>query len=155
VKQAHAVTLAVLLVALGIGLARKTGWPLTDMTSARDPQDTIYAMLAAAKSGDVTAYLGSFAGQMEASLRQSIAETSEPAFANYLKDSHASLDGVAVSDPQPITDSEANVRVEYVYQDRNEAQMMRLEKDPKGWKISRVDGDQPVKALIPYGTRIK
>jgi hypothetical protein len=75
--------------------------------------------------------------------------------ANYLKDSHAAIKGVAVSDPQKITDREAKVRVEYIYQDRNEVQMVYLEKGSGGWKISRVDSDERVQTLIPYGTPVK
>jgi hypothetical protein len=58
-------------------------------------------------------------------------------------------------DPQTITDTEAKVRVEYVYQDRNEVQMMYLEKGSRGWKISRTDGDERVETLVPYGTPVK
>lgn len=47
------------------------------------------------------------------------------------------------------------MRVEYVYQDRNEVQMMYLEKRPSGWKISRTDGDERVETLVPYGTPVK
>jgi hypothetical protein len=43
--------------------------------------------------------------------------------------------GIAVSDPQNIGDREAMARVEFIYQDRNEAQTMYLEKGPNGWKI--------------------
>jgi hypothetical protein len=154
VKRAHAITIAVLVAALGIGWAWKAGWRVGETRSAPEPQDTVYAMLNAARAGDVNAYLANFTGQMEAALRQSISETTEAGFAKYLKDSHDSLKGVAVSDPQPVTDTEAKVRVEYVYQDRNEAQTMVLEKNPSGWKISRVDGDERVKTLIPYGTPV-
>jgi hypothetical protein len=164
-RKAQVVTVAVLAVALGIGLARKTGWSLSDLRSfrvafrpestAQEPQDMIYAMQNAARVGDVKAYLACYTGQMEASLRQELMGTTETAFAKYLKDSNATIRGIAVSDPQMMTDLEAKVRVEYVYQDRNEAQTMYLEKGPKGWQISRVDGDERVKTLIPYGTPVK
>ena len=49
----------------------------------------------------------------------------------------------------------AKVRVEYVYQDRNEAQMMFLEKTQGGWRIARVDGSERVKTLVPYGTPVQ
>ena len=62
---------------------------------------------------------------------------------------------MAVSDPQKITDQQAKVRVEYIYQDRNEVQMVYLEKGPDGWKISRVDSDERIRTLIPYDTPIK
>ena len=63
--------------------------------------------------------------------------------------------GIAISEPQPVTDREVKVRVEYVYQDRNEAQTMYLEKDAGSWKISRVDGAERVKTLVPYGTPVQ
>jgi|SRR5579871_1172288 len=165
--KAQVATVAVLLLALGVVLMRKTGWRLQDLRPSRvaeatvgpqpqgDPQGAIYAMLAAARDGDVRAYLASYTGQMEAALRQALAETTEPAFAKYLKDSNAAIKGIAVSDPQKITDLQAKVRVEYVYQDRNEAQTMYLEKGPGGWRISRADDDERVKTLIPYGTPVK
>ena len=163
--KARVVTVAV-LAAIGAGLAAKTGWRLSDMRSlpgisrlapqsSPEPQDAIYAMFGAARAGDVRAYMDSYTGQMEASLRQELAETTESAFAKYLKNSNAAIRGIAVSDPQEITDSEAKIRVEYVYQDRNEAQTIYVEKGPKGWKISRADGDERVKTLIPYGTPVK
>jgi hypothetical protein len=149
-RIAQVLTVVVLLIALGVVLARKAG-----PKPSQNPQDTVYAMLEAARAGDVKKYLARYTGQMEATLRQSLAETTEPAFAKYLRDSNAAIKGVAVSDPQNITDLEAKVRVEYVYQDRNEAQTMYLEKGPTGWKISRADSDERVKTLIPYGTPVK
>jgi hypothetical protein len=145
-------TVAVLVAALGVGAARKVGWRLSREEAA--PQDTVYAMLNAARAGNVKGYLATCTGAMESGVRQTLAETSEVRFAQYLRDSNAKLKGVAVADPH-IGGREATVRVEYVYQDRNEAQRMYLEKGPKGWKIARVDDDERVKTLIPYGTPVK
>ena len=165
-RKIQVIMVAVLLAALGIGRASKTGWRLPNLRPSRmapqreakagqDPQDAIYAMLDAARAGDVTRYLGSYTGQMESVLRQSLAETTEPGFAQHLRESNSSLKGIAVSDPQKIADLEVKVRVEYVYADRNEAQMMYLKRGPGGWKIARADSDQRVKTLIPYGTPVK
>jgi Na+-transporting NADH:ubiquinone oxidoreductase subunit NqrC len=154
-SKARIVTVAVVLALLAALAARKMGWRLPEAKASEDPQDTIYAMLSAARAGDVKTYLAEFTGQMEASLRQSLAETTESGFAKYLRDSNAAIKGVAVSDPMKITDQEAKVRVEYVYQDRNEAQTMYLEKGPNGWKIARADSDERIKTLIPYGTPVK
>jgi hypothetical protein len=119
------------------------------------PQDAIYAMLDAARIGDVKTYLSSYTGQMDAALKQSLAETTEAGFSKYLTESNAAVKGIAISEPQPLTDREVKVRVEYVYQDRNEAQTMYLEKGPAGWKIARVDGAERVKTLVPYGTPVQ
>jgi hypothetical protein len=153
--KAEIATVAILLALLAAPAARKIGWRLPEEKASQDPQDTIYAMVAAARAGDVKTYLTEFTGQMEASLRQSLTETTESAFAKYLRDSNAAIKGVAVSEPRKVTDLEAKVRVEYVYQDRNEAQIMYLEKGPNGWKIARADSDERVKTLIPYGTPVQ
>jgi len=119
------------------------------------PQDAIYGMLDAARAGDVKTYLATYSGQMTAALQQSVAETTESKFAQYLKDSNAAIKGVAVSEPQPLTDTQVKVRVEYVYQDRNEAQTMFLEKQGGVWKITQVEGAERVKTLVPYGTPVQ
>jgi len=166
-KKAKVGTVIALAGALAIVLGQKYGWKMPNVKvsdlapraaapkSDPTPQDAIYGMLDAARAGDVKTYLASYTGQMEVSLRQSIGETTESGFAKYLKNQNASIKGIAISEPQPLTDREVKVRVEYVYQDRNEAQMMFLEKGPSGWKIARVDGTERVKTLVPYGTPVQ
>jgi hypothetical protein len=165
-RKTQIVTIVVLAAAFGVVLAQKTGWNFSGVKMAEmvqspapkaepSPQDAIYAMLDAARIGDVKAYLASYTGQMDAALKQSLAETTEPGFAKYLRDSNAAVKGIAISEPQTLTDREVRVRVEYVYQDRNEAQTMYLEKGPAGWKIARVDGAERVKTLVPYGTPVQ
>jgi hypothetical protein len=166
-KKAKIVTVVVLAGALLVVLGQKYGWKMPSVKVADlapkpaapkadpTPQDAIYAMLDAARLGDVKSYLGAYTGQMESALKQSIAETTESGFAKYLKDQNASIKGIAISEPQTLTDREVKVRVEYVYQDRNEAQMMYLEKATGGWRISRVDGTERVKTLVPYGTPVQ
>src|SRR5258707_11177214 len=137
-RKTQIMTIAVLAAAFGVVLAQKTGWKLSDVKvgdivqsptpkTEPSPQDAIYAMLDAARVGDVKAYLTSYTGQMDAALKQSLAETTEAGFAKYLRDSNAAVKGIAISEPQTVTDREVKVRVEYVYQDRNEAQTVDLE----------------------------
>lgn len=163
-RKAKVVTLAILIAAFGVVLGQKSGWRAPDVKVSDlapkaqpepTPQDAIYRMLDAARIGDTKGYMRSYTGQMEASLKQSMAETTDSGFAKYLKDSNAAIKGIAVSEPQPLTDREMKVRVEYVYQDRNEAQTMYLEKQPDGWRIARVDGAERVKTLVPYGTPVQ
>ncbi len=153
--RAQIVTVLVLVALVTVGVARKSRWRASEVQPGRDPQDTIYAMLGAARAGDTKAYLASFSGRMEAALRQTIAESTEPGFAKYLRDSHAAIKGVAVSDPEDTTEREVKVRVEYIYQDHNQAQTIYLERSSQGWKIARTDGDERVKTLIPYGTPVR
>ena len=158
----------VLLGAFGIVLGQKNGWRFSTVSDQISqislkpqpkadptPQDAIYAMLDAARAGDAKAYVANYSGQMSTALQQSIAETTEPKFAQYLKDSNAAIKGVAISEPQVLTDTQVKVRVEYVYADRNEAQTMYLEKQAGVWKITRVDSTERVKTLVPYGTPVQ
>ncbi len=161
-KQRIAQILTVLILAgVLVGtLAKKNGWTLRTTKAAMQPaqptpEDAIYGMLDAARKGDVQKYLAAYSGAMQTSLRQSIAESSNSAFGQYLQDTNAALKGVAVMAPEITSDREAKARVEYVYQDRNEAQKMYLEKTPTGWKITRVETAQRVKTLVPYGTPVK
>jgi len=121
-RKTQIVTIAVLAAAFGVVLAQKTGWKFSDVKVADivprpapkaepSPQDAIYAMLDAARVGDVKAYLASYTGQMDSALKQSLAEASEAGFAKYLKDSNAAVKGIAISEPQTLTDREVRVRV--------------------------------------------
>lgn len=165
-RKTQAVTVTVLAAALAMVAGQKYGWKKPDVTLAdlapqaaakREPapQDAIYGMLDAARDGNADAYLNAYTGQMRRVLSQALAETTPEKFAQYLKSSNAAIKGIAVSDPQMLTEREMKVRVEYVYQDRNEAQFLYLEKLPEGWRIARVDGAERVKTLIPYGTPVQ
>lgn len=167
-KKTAAVTILVMLVSVAVIVGKKNDWRFSSVSEQvaqislkpqpkpdPTPQDAIYGMLDAARAGNVNAYLASYSGQMSTALQQSVAETTEPKFAQYLKDSNAAIKGVAISEPQTLTDTEVKVRVEYVYQDRNEAQLMYLQKQSGAWRISRVDGADRVKTLIPYGTPVQ
>ena len=138
-------------------VARRAGFrasvPRISKPAEATPQDAIYGMLDAARAGDVKRYLSSYAGQMEGALKQAAAESSD--FGKYLKDSNAAIKGIAVMEPQALSDREVKAHVEYVFQDRNEVQYMYLEKTPAGWKIARVDSAERVKTLVPYGTPVR
>lgn len=155
--KARAVTVLVLVAALGVVFARKGDlWAsLTDLTQRTEqtPQDAIYAMLDAAHKGDVKKYMASYTGEMAKSLERARGESED--FAAYLRDSNAALKGVAVMNPQQQSEHEVTLRVEYVYQDRNEAQLFYLEKARGGWKIARVESAERVKTIIPYGTPVQ
>ncbi|HEV2199579.1 MAG TPA: hypothetical protein VGR73_07150 [Bryobacteraceae bacterium] len=157
---------AVLTIAVGVRLGRKTNWRMPDVNSWRtallpaervdpEPQDTIYSMMNAARAGDTKAYVAYYTGPMLASLDQTLAATTEADFGKYLKETNAAVMGVTVFDPERVGETEVKVRVEYVYKDRNEAQTVFLEKGPGGWKISRVDAAERVGTPIPYGTLVK
>jgi hypothetical protein len=150
-RKTQALTAAVLLVAVGAAVVRKSG---ARNSAGATPQDTVYAMLDAARAGDVRAYLAQYTGSMATALRQTLAESNDAAFAKYLKESNAALKGAAVSEPE-IGEREARLKVEYVYQDRNEAQTMYLEKIGGVWKIARAESGDRIRTLVPYGTPVR
>ena len=149
-RRTQIITLAALVVAGAIALAR---FPRSKPPAG--PADAVYAVMDAARAGNVKAYLECYAGGMRSSLEQAARESNEGAFARYLRETNATIKGMAVSEPQAAGDREASVRVEYVYQDRNEVQVMHLEKTERGWKITAVEGTARVKTLVPYGTPVQ
>jgi predicted transcriptional regulator len=90
-RKAQIVTLAV----LGAAVAGIVVFKRSPAAPPPKPQDAVYRMLDAARDGDVKKYLTAYTGQMEASLKQAVAESGEAAFARYLKDSNAAIKGVA------------------------------------------------------------
>jgi hypothetical protein len=162
-RSATFLTATVMIALLGVGLGRKAGWRVPDFramayqlkTAPPEPQDTIYIMLNAARAGDVPRYLANYTGAMKRALKQAMAESGEASFAAYLIQSNADVKGLAVGQPEKVSDAEVKVRVETIYQDRNEAQTMYLEKGPGGWKISRTESNERVKTLVPYGTPVR
>lgn len=166
-KQRKAQILTGLLMAgaLGAVLVKNAGWSpraVVDAVPAAmqpkpdpTPQDTVYSMFDSARDGNVRAYVGHYTGQMLTSLQQSVTEQGEGNFARYLKETNAPVKGIAIMEPQTLTDREVKLRVEYVYADRNEVQVFYLERSGKDWKIARLDSAERIKTLIPYGTPVQ
>ncbi len=163
-QKARYLTIAVIGTVVAVIAGQKAGWKLPGGTAALrpaepsrppEPRDTIYQMLDAARAGDAGAYLRCFTGQMEATLGQSQSEMGSRAFSRYLVGTNKEIKGVALAEPVALTDREVRVRVEYVYQDRNEVQQMFLEKTAEGWRIARLDSTERIKTLVPYGTPVQ
>ncbi|MCC7234631.1 MAG: hypothetical protein IT163_04970 [Bryobacterales bacterium] len=119
------------------------------------PQDAIYAMIDAARAGDVKTYLACFTGAMRPRLEQALAESGEAKFGDYLKRTNAELKGVAIDEPAAVGNGEVKARVEYVYAGRNEVQVMTVLRTGAGWKIARLDEAERVKTQVPYGTPVR
>jgi hypothetical protein len=154
-RKAQVATLAVLAGVLIFAIARNSGWRRGAPEPEATPQDTVYAVFEAAREGNVQRYLDGYAGQMAADLRQAVAEKGEDGFAAYLKGLNVPIRGIAITEPQAVSDREVKARVEFVYQDRNEVQVMYLERLDGKWKITRLEAAQRVKTLIPYGTPVQ
>ncbi len=155
-RTAQAVTIAVIALIVAIVAIRQSGWrPAVQTKREQTPQDAIYAMLDAAREGDVEAYLEHYAGQIRATLEQAVQEQGEDGFARYLRESNAPIKGIAITEPEKIAPNEVKARVEYVYVDRNEVQHMYLTRRDGRWVITRVDAVQRIETVIPYGTPVE
>ncbi len=162
--KVRATTVAVLLTAFGIAVAQHAGWQLGDVANRswkpfrtagpREPRDTIYRMLDAARVGDAEAYLGCYGGLMQRRLQQTRLEMTADGFAQYLIERNQRVKGLAVFEPQAVSEAAVKVRVEFVYEDRNEEQLFYLERLPEGWRITRVEEAQRVETPVPYGTPV-
>lgn len=150
-KTARIVTILVLAGALSVVVLRKADFSARRQSDK--PQDAIYAMLDAARTGDVTRYIASYTGETAQSLAR--AKSESPDFAKYLRDSNSQIKGIAVMEPETQPDGQVELRVEYVYQDRNEAQFFFLARTLVGWKISRIESAERVKTVVPYGTPVQ
>jgi hypothetical protein len=165
-RKAQIATIAILGAALALVAVKRGGWqanaaqltnwiPGARPSATVTPQDTVYRMLDAARDGDVRAYLRCYTGQMDSTLRQIVSEKGETALAAYIRNFNASIKGVAIQEPQPVSDREVRLRVEFVYQDRNEAQLYYLEQAGGNWKISRLENTEGVQTPVPYGTPVE
>jgi len=157
-------TIAVLVAVLVVAALRTHQWRVPASFQewalfrtnprAPNPEDAIYGMLDAARAGDVKAYLDCFSGPVRDQLVQAVRESTESTFSSYLIDQNAAFQGVAVSVVDRPSVEEARVRVEYVYGDRNEGQILSLKADSDRWKIVAIAGAEAIKTLIPYGTEV-
>jgi hypothetical protein len=156
-RKAQLTTLVV-IAALGCFVLWKQG-AFQRVTAARStpaqPQDVIYQMLDAVREGDLTKYVDAHTGAMETSLRRVAGEVGEARLLKSLKDQYAPIKGVAILEPERLSEREVKARVEYVFADRNEAQEVYLERIAERWKIARVDGAQRLETTVPYGTPVK
>lgn len=123
--------------------------------SSRDlePRDVIYSMLDAARDGNVDEYLECYTSQLERTLIQSSEEMGRDRFSRFLMDRNRDIKGIAMNAPVE-SGEETEVRVEYVYADRNEVQEFYLVQLDDSWKISRVSDIRRVETPVPYGTPV-
>ena len=154
-RIARILTTAVIGLVLLLVWVRRGAVAPAATAATQTPQDAIYKMLEAARSGNVRAYVSHYADPMARDLRQTIREKTETGFHDYLISFDSAIKGVAVMDPGPANGDEIAVRVEYIYQDRNEAQLMHLVKQAGEWKIARVETTERAKTLVPYGAPVE
>jgi hypothetical protein len=142
---------------------RVNGWRLLSSWSdwrgfqseraSASPEDAIYSMIDAERAGNTKAYLDSFTGSMRNNLLQMIEENSESKFASYLT-RNATFQGVAVAVIDRPGTTDAQVRVEFVYGDRNEVQNMYLRREGQQWRVYRTAGAEQQATPFAFGSRV-
>lgn len=155
-QTAKLLTLVLMLVGLSLLLVRQRNAAVPAVTrQPQSPQDAVYAMLDAARAGDVRSYREALTGSQAQAVSQALGENGEAQFSAYLKRSHADIKGIAMMEPRSVNDQEVRVRVEYVFADRNEAQEMVLVRSEGRWKIASMAGAERVPTTVPYGTPVR
>jgi len=161
--KARILTIAVLAGIVGLAVADQGGFDFSEPAQsaasilkpkrkkAEDPKDVLFRMLDAARDGDVETYIDCHSGDMARRLAQSRDEMTSEGFSNYLKARNEKVKGIAIDEPEQASDTEVRVRVEWVYQDRNEAQQFYLAKTGDEWKIRDVEATVRVETPAPYG----
>ena len=119
------------------------------------PESVVWRMVDASRAGDPDRYVECYTGEMEPRLRGDFQEMGSARSRDYLLEAHQQLKGVAVRAPRMSSPVEAQIPVEYVYEDRNEVQQVYVKRVDRVWKIERVEGAERIKTLIPYGTPVE
>jgi hypothetical protein len=162
-KRPAVLTGLFILILLGLIFLRTHGWRVPSgvtapfsraRPAAATPEDTVYAMLDAARAGNTAVYVGTFSGPLQQQIQQVIRESGKTQFATYLAAQSSSFQSVALSVTDQPSDLQARLRVEYVYANRNEVQTFHLKKSEGYWKIIGISGTDQIKTLIPYGTAV-
>jgi len=149
VKSKTPLVVTIALLAVGFVLvARKENKPAVQQGK---PEEIVYAMFDAAKTGQIRKYLNCFAPELRKELDQRRRDQGNSAFRRYLVERSQPVKGIALSEKQLGPDS-GTVQVEWVYQDRNEAQTVSLTKLGREWKIAALTEGQREEQPVPYGT---
>ncbi len=146
--------ITVLLIAGAIAFFARRNQTTSTVKTLATPEDLVWRMSDASREGDVEAYLDCFSGALKENLRKTVAEMGEAQFSQYLKRLNGEMTGIAVSDFEQINETEAALRVEFVFRGRNEAQKHHFKLINGSWKIGKLDGSEQIRPLTPYGADV-
>jgi hypothetical protein len=122
---------------------------------AQTPGDAVYAMLEAARAGDVEAYLNTLAGDQADLAARTLRETGLAEFRAALQRSQRGVKGIALRELEDLGGERRRIHAEYVFEGRNEAQQIGLVRRGGGWKIESVAAASPVSPAVPYGAPVR
>ena len=127
----------------------------SQLTLADDsPQACIARLLAAERTGDVSAYLACFAEEQRAALRTSWRQRPDRQLAAELRERSAGLVGHAVSDVEFVEPDRASLILERIEKDHTERQHLDLSRLAGRWQIAKLDAPDWHRPAIPYGTPV-
>ena len=156
-RKAQVATVLLMVALGGVALWKQGAFDRVapSKAAAAEPRDAIYESLDAVREGNLARFIDGHTGEMESSLRRASREVGDARLLESIQAKNALVKGVAIQEPERISDREVKARVEYVFADRNEVQIVYLERVGERWKIARADGAQRIETLIPYGTPVK
>lgn len=151
---------AAIITAIGVGglflvISWRGGMPKGLQRKEMKAEDVVFALFEAMRNGDVRAYMNCLGGEAYERMARALREMGDKNFRAYLKRMHSEVKGVATSEDQRISRNELILRVEIVFEERNEVQRYRLRRIGGQWKIIRMGASQYIKPPIPYGTPVQ
>ena len=124
------------------------------MKAPESPSACVRAMSSSARSGDVRAYLDCFGGELRATLEDAARTAETEAFAENIRARMEPVRGMALSEETLADENTATLRVEWVFDDRNEVQIFTLLREKGVWRIVEMKEAQYTQPEIPYGTEV-
>ena len=148
--------LVTLALALFFANCGKTAPSPSDTSPSADasPAGCVRAMAQYSSEGRAREYLDCFTGQLRTELEQTASQMKPEDFANLLRSRSAVVRGIAISDQAQTDENTARLKVEWVFEDRNEVQYFTLSRAGGTWKIAAMDSAQYNKPVVPYGTNV-
>lgn len=151
------ITLLVLGAIVWHGRGTPTPPPTAPSNAEADtPEACLERMFAAARRGDVAAYLACFTGSELDRLQRERAGRPTEAFARSLQDAVADLKGRAVfrNDTAETNTDSASYTIDRVYESRTERQRYQLTRQSGTWYIQSVATASPFQPEKAYGSPV-
>ena len=116
--------------------------------------DCIHNMLRYSREGRTAEYLDCFEPKLRAKLEGERDAMKAGEFADYLRRRAQPVRGFACSDETVLDENTNRIKVEWVFEDRNEIQLFSLKRIDGVWKIADMTEAQYKKPSVPYGTKV-
>jgi len=118
------------------------------------PEDVALEMFNAMERGDVKAYLSLLSDEARRRAELTLSEYSEGEFARQLRSMHDGIKGIAVSKLEQPSEDEVVLRVELVFESKNEVQYVRMKRVGGEWKVVEIMQSEHLSPPILYGTPV-